>query len=134
MPLFTFRLLSPDHFLCFFHSLLFLSFQQVDPAVLDSLREANAKLESDVANLQQQLNQISSKLNEATEYKLKVVGELSQAKEEALLRQAELAQKNSDVAVREFLVWYRGRFGCFNCYALFRLETNAVLLSFVMAP
>ena len=96
----------------------YLSFQQVDPAVLDSLREANAKLESDVANLQQQLNQISLKLNEATEYKLKVVGELSQAKEDALLRQAELAQKNSDVAVRKFLVWYWDHFGCCNCSAL----------------
>lgn len=55
-----------------------------------------------MANLQQQLSQVSSKLNEATEVKLKALAELSQAKEESSIRQQELAQKNSDVAVSNF--------------------------------
>lgn len=73
--------------------------QHIDPAVVDSLREAKAKLESDVATLQHQLTQMNSKLNEASEFNQKVLAELSQAKEESGIRQAELAQKNSDVAV-----------------------------------
>ena len=55
-----------------------------------------------MANLQQQLSQVSSKLKEATEVKLKALAELSQAKEESSIRQQELAQKNSDVAVSNF--------------------------------
>jgi hypothetical protein len=45
------------------------------------------------------LSQLSAQLTEANEVKLKVLAELSQAKEEAGIRQTELGQKDSAFTV-----------------------------------
>ena len=81
-------------------------FQQIDPAVLDTLRESNSKLGLDLANAEQQLGQVQSQLVEATEAKLRSVAELNQAREELAAQLAEAAaevqQKKASIEVSSF--------------------------------
>ena len=83
---------------------LFNFFSQiVDPAVVDSLRESNLKLELELSNLQKQLSQTVSQLNESNEAKQRASAELKVTKEEVAAQVAQVSQKNSRVGVSWFI-------------------------------
>ena len=88
----------PPHELFEIHIILILSFQQIDPAVLDALRESNSKLGLDLANAEQQLGQVQAQLVEATEAKLRSISEVNQAREELA---AQLAQAATEVQLKK---------------------------------